>query len=78
MQNEKVYPIYRKLTNNRSYYKILNDREFEEIQVVGTRTMSYKHVAKQYPEILFIQDLIDFSHSGIIQSNAFEFNDLHK
>ncbi len=65
MENKNAYPIYRKLNNNRSFYKISSDRIFEEIQRIGTRKVHYVHEAKQYPEILFIQDLINFAHQGI-------------
>lgn len=68
MENNNDYPIYRKLSNKRSFYKILSDREFEEIQMIGTKNKRYKHEAKQYPEMLYIQDLVRFAHGGILES----------
>ena len=65
MENKNAYPIYRKLSNDKSFYKISSDRIFEEIQRIGSRKVHYFHEAKQYPEILFIQDLINFAHQGI-------------
>ena len=65
MENKNTYPIYRKLNNNRSFYKISSDRIFEEIQRIGSKKVHYTHEAKQYPEILFIQDLINYAHQGI-------------
>ena len=78
MENKTDYPIFRKLSNNRSYYKIISNREFEEFQVIGSKIKRYLHVANQYPEILFIQDLILFSHDGIIEGNEIEWNSLTK
>jgi hypothetical protein len=69
MENNIEFPVFRKLNNNRSYYNIINDREFEEIQVIGSKRKYYRHLAKQYPEILLIQDLIHFTNEGIKESN---------
>jgi hypothetical protein len=30
------YPIYRKLSNNKSFYRIISETEFEEIQCIGS------------------------------------------
>ena len=51
------FPQYRKLSNNKVYYKILNQREFDEIQIIGSKAQLFTTQAKQYPEILKIQDL---------------------
>jgi hypothetical protein len=66
------YPIYRKLSNNRSFYKVVDSKNFEEIQIIGTQRRSQLIEAKQYPELLFIQDLIAFNHLGILESSEKE------
>ena len=38
---DTVFPQYRKLVNNKSYYKINSDRIFEEIQIVGSKKYHY-------------------------------------
>lgn len=59
MQNEDTsFPQYRKLVNGRAYYKIVDDRHFEEIQLIGSRKQIFAFRATQYPEILKIQDLL--------------------
>ena len=78
MENNIIYPIYRKLGNNRSFYKVLNNRQFEEIQVIGSKIHHYFHTAKQYPEILFIQDLISYTHLGIFEFSELEWENLNK
>ncbi len=78
MENKTVYPIYRKLSNNRSYYHLISDRKFEEIQMIGSIKKRYIHEAKQYPEILFIQDLIKIAHEGILKSNKMEWCEISK
>ena len=62
------YPIYRKLSNNRSFYKVVDSKNFEEIQIIGTKRRYQLIEAKQYPELLFIQDLISMIHPGMLNS----------
>jgi hypothetical protein len=52
------FPQYRRYLNGHSYFKILSATEFEEIKIVGKRAMKHHVVAKQYPEKVFIQDLL--------------------
>ena len=66
------YPIYRKLNNNRSIYKVADSKSFEEIQIIGTKRCYQLIEANQYPELLFIQDLIAFNHLGILESSEKE------
>lgn len=67
MKNEDTsFPQYRKLVNGRAYYKIVDDRHFEEIQLIGSRKQLFTIRATQYPEMLKIQDLLDCT-GGIYQ-----------
>ncbi len=52
------FPQYRKLSNEKVFYKILGDREFEEVQLIGTTAKLHHIVAEKYPEMLRIQDLL--------------------
>ncbi len=52
------FPQYRKLSNDKTFYKILSDRLFEEVQLMGSKVLRYSVEAKQYPEILKIQDML--------------------
>ena len=72
MEIKIKYPIYRKLSNNRSFYKVVDSKNFEEIQIVGTKRRHQLIEAKQYPELLFIQDLISFNHLGVLESSKKE------
>ncbi len=62
------FPIYRKLSNLKVFYKILSDLEFEEIQLVGSKTFKLKFVAKQYPEKLKIMDMINLQENYLESS----------
>ena len=52
------FPVYRKYKNNKSYFKIIQPDLFEEIQLIGSKKIVKQTKALQYPEMLFIQDLI--------------------
>ena len=52
------YPQYRRYKNRLSYFKILSPVLFEEIKVVGSKRLINSVEAKQYPEKVFINDLL--------------------
>ena len=52
------YPQYRKYKNGLSYFKISSPVFCEEIKVVGNKRFTYTIEAKQYPEKVFINDLL--------------------
>ena len=54
-----MYPEYRKLSNNKSFYKIHSENSFEEFQLIGTSVMRMTVNATKYPEIIRIKDMID-------------------
>lgn len=52
------FPVYRKYKNNKSYFKIIQADKFEEIQLIGSKKVIKQTEAKQYPEMIFIRDLV--------------------
>ena len=52
------YPQYRRYKNGLSYFKISSPNLAEEIKVVGSKRFIYTIEAKQYPEKVFINDLL--------------------
>lgn len=75
---DTVFPQYRKLANNRSFYKINNDRNFEEIQLVGRLKNKYTFEAKLYPEMLKITDLLNLADENYVLSSKSEWDDINK
>lgn len=59
--NNKIneFPQYRKFANGKHFYKIVDERSFEEIQLVGNKKHRFIFTAKKYPEIIRIQDMIE-------------------
>lgn len=53
-----VFPQYRKYKNNKHFFKIINESEFDEISFIGERASVAKHVAKILPDRNFISDLL--------------------
>ncbi len=53
------FPVYRKYTNKNTYFKILSENEFEEVQFIGKQAHVYRIIAKQYPEKLRVMDMIN-------------------
>jgi hypothetical protein len=70
------FPQYRKLSNDKVFFRINNNRQFDEIQIIGTKARLHTVDAVQYPEILRVQDLLTYEIEGFITSNEKEFNDL--
>ncbi|MBS1636934.1 MAG: hypothetical protein JST26_13535 [Bacteroidetes bacterium] len=51
------FPVYRKYKNNKRFYKIISDAEFEEIQLIGSKKVVSLHKAAILPDKNFIYDL---------------------
>lgn len=62
------FPQYRKLSNDKTFYKIQSDRLFEEVQLMGSKVFRYTVEAKQYPEILKIQDMLQLEEPYLLIS----------
>jgi len=59
MNSENIkFPVYRKYKNNKSYFKISSLTDFEELQIVGSKIFHRQIKVQQYPEKVFINDLL--------------------
>ncbi|MBN9294443.1 MAG: hypothetical protein J0G96_10735 [Flavobacteriia bacterium] len=59
--NDKIteFPQFRKLSNEKHFYKILSEREFEEIRIIGITKKYHVFEVQQYPELLRIKDMLE-------------------
>ncbi len=71
-----VFPQYRKLANEKAYYKIIDARNFEEIQLIGSTKKMFKINATQYPEILKIDDMLNLTAEYYLYSSENEWLEL--
>lgn len=72
------FPQYRKYSNNKNFFKIISPKEFEEIQVIGSKKLHRKVLATQFPEMNLIIDLVTIENEFVLNSNREEFESIHK
>jgi len=53
------FPQYRKLSNDRSFYRINSNDSFDELQIMGERVFLHRIQAEKYPEKLRIMEMLD-------------------
>ncbi len=54
-----MFPAYRKYKNSNTFFKLINENRFEEISFIGSKAFLHSIEAKQYPEFLRIQDMLN-------------------
>ncbi len=60
-ENKKAtFPIFRKLQNSGRFYCIPEQTKFIEVYYLGEKKIENIIVAHQYPELLRINDMIEF------------------
>ena len=57
-----TFPTYRKYKNNKNFFKVINENEFEEISFIGSKVIVTQHLAKILPDRNLIADLIHDSN----------------
>ena len=71
-----VFPQYRKLVNNKSFYRIESEFLFYEIQLIGNKCFMTKTEATQYPEIIRIVDML-IIREPFVESTIEEFDSFY-
>ena len=61
-----TFPQYRKLPHQRNFYKITSNRNFVEIQIVGTKRITHTLEATTYFEVQRIQDMLQLNPPYLI------------
>jgi hypothetical protein len=72
------YPIYRKYSNNKSYFKVLDESHFEEIQILGSRYLLYSFEAKILPDRNLMHDMVEMSGGGWEEIDAKTYEELRE
>ena len=67
------FPIYRKYPNEKHFFRIRSEGAFDELYIMGSRYGLYQKEAKNYPDRLFIQDMIDMKDGVWEPSSKGEF-----
>ncbi|MFM7684164.1 MAG: hypothetical protein ACKO7P_15690 [Bacteroidota bacterium] len=72
-----TFPVYRKLSNEKSYYKIVSADSFIELQKIGDKIRRHIVIAQQFPEKLRIQDMISLA-DGFLSCDETEFESINR
>lgn len=67
------FPQFRKLSNNKVFYRIDSSDEFTELTLMGNRKIIHTVKAIQYPEKLRIIDMLKCAEPFLL-SDEIEFN----
>lgn len=54
-----MFPLYRRSKDFKNFYKILNEKEFVQLKIVGTKIRKFHYIVDKYPEIVMIKEMID-------------------
>lgn len=72
------FPQYRKRFDSKSFYKIINERTVEEVQLIGDKAFVHKIMADKYFEIIQIQDMLIAEGEMYLLSSELEYNKVLK
>lgn len=68
-----LFPVFRKYSNNKSFFKIISKSEFEEIKFLNEKAELHCFTAKILPDFNFINDMIENHNNHWVESNEEEF-----
>lgn len=66
-----IFPVFRKYSDNLTYFRIDSETEFTELKRLGNYFSKTANTAKIYTDKVYIKDLIDCNFPGI-QKATFE------
>jgi len=70
------FPLYRKLSHNKTFYRINSLTDFDEIMLIGKRVKLMHTEALQYPEKLKILDMVHQTDSAYLAMEQNEWDNL--
>jgi hypothetical protein len=73
-----MFPYYRKSKDSKNYFKILSDREFVQLKILGSKIKKYHYKIDKYPEIVLVNDLINTNTEYYQEISEIEFSILYK
>lgn len=68
-----MFPAYRKYSNSNTFFKLISENRFEEISFIGTKGFLHEIEAKQYPEYLRIQDMLNCENETWVEISEPEY-----
>lgn len=75
-QSDQSFPLFRKSSNAKSFYKIESLNKLEELQIIGNKYIIHNLNAALYPEKLFIHELIQNIDGRYIEISSNDFDSM--
>jgi hypothetical protein len=72
------FPLYRKYSDNKSFFKIVSPQQFQEIKIIGNKYSIIDIEAKILPERNYISDLIVNDQGFWQETNELEYERMLK
>ncbi len=68
------FPVYIKYKNNKNFFKLISNEEFEELTILGSKYFLTHKKASVHPDRIFILDLLNntFENTKKISPEDFE------
>jgi len=75
MANQITFPVYRKYPHGNTFFKIISESEFEEVQLIGKYYSIITITAKILPERNYIYDLLHDYQNNYVAVTEQEFDE---
>jgi hypothetical protein len=72
---DPIYPLFRKRSDDKTYYKVISELEFEELKIFGKKYTILQIIVIKYPEKLYISELIN-AHGSIECLNEQQYSEI--
>ncbi len=75
MKNPHQFPIYLKYPNNKTFFRIVDDASFDQLDIIGTGYHLFHFKANVYPDRLLILDMTENKEGYWLESSAAEWEE---
>ena len=73
-----MFPLYRKSKDSKNFYQIINEREFFQLKIIGSKIRKYHYKVDKFPEILMIKEMIDYSNEFYEACESSDFENIEQ
>ncbi len=75
MNNPHQFPVYLKYPHNKTFFRIIDETSFDQLDIIGTGYHLYHFKAKVYPDRLLLMDMMDNKGGHWLPSSAAEWEE---
>lgn len=73
MRPEVSFPVFRKYSHDRTFFKIVSMEAFVQLDILGEAYMVHTFKAKIHPDRILIRDMLEMTDGAWVESSADEF-----